>query len=482
MHRNARAKVDPVRQRTQYTCMSTSMMMCLRANGVDCTEDEVNKVMGARPMKGARWEEALATAQHYGMRATLTMPSTVGQLKEWTDRGIPVMIAWNPEGRDWSHASVVFDVDDQLNVHVADPNIPDPDETVRILPKSEFYSKWYEKWPNYLVRRPAMAVEREITPEGRQVMASRQKRRPHRNPIKPRRDKRASGRTVRDNSGREWSPKRGLEGPFLFRGGRVLYYDPRENGGTYYDPAVDMYLPHDEAVRITRTTRQASTRRGACPFSDWSLLEGTPRSKRAEAYDCYQDYKAGGLSYEEYQRCLHSEENSESYYERPSYPDRAQWLYDWARIAELLGKKGDQKFIRSVASYVMRKGYPSPKQGKVLDRIRKKYRKELQDPKRTIKRLEKELKERQRETERQERAPKPAPTRKERIPFHFTKEHERVLEDLLRLNPGNGFLRGMLALVKRDQDLTEKQFSAIRHMLYKNRMRDKADLFRPGKA
>lgn len=172
MRKSAQADVNPVRQRTQFSCMATSMMMCLQALGHKCDEDEVNFVMGATPTKGAAWEQALATAQHYGCRATLTVPSTVKQLKQWTDAGIPVMIAWNPEGREWSHASVVFEVDDDFNVHVADPNIPDPDETVRIVPKAEFYQKWYEKWPKYLVRRPAMAVEREITSEGRQVMAS----------------------------------------------------------------------------------------------------------------------------------------------------------------------------------------------------------------------------------------------------------------------------------------------------------------------
>ena len=172
MRKEAKANVDPVRQRTQYTCMSCSMMMCLRANGLNCTEDEVNKVMGARPMKGAAWEHAMACGQHYGMRCTLTTPSTVSQLKEWTDKGIPVMIAWNPEGRPWSHASVVFDVDDDRNVYVADPNIPNPEKTVRVVPEDEFYNKWYEKWPDYLVRRPAMAIEREITNDGRQVMAS----------------------------------------------------------------------------------------------------------------------------------------------------------------------------------------------------------------------------------------------------------------------------------------------------------------------
>jgi hypothetical protein len=159
--------------------MAASMAMCLEALGLrDCNEDTVNNVMGAAPMRGAAWEQALATAQHYGVRATLTVPSTLVQVKEWTDRGVPVMIAWNPEGREWSHASVVFDVTPcpihGFMVHVADSNCPDPEQTVRVVPKAEFYAKWFEKWPNYLVRRPALALEREITPDGRQVMASQQ--------------------------------------------------------------------------------------------------------------------------------------------------------------------------------------------------------------------------------------------------------------------------------------------------------------------
>jgi hypothetical protein len=164
--------------------------MALNALGIQTTEDEVNKVLGARPMKGASWEQVLAAAQHFGCRATLTMPATLTQIKEWTDAGVPVLIAWNPEGREWSHASVIFDVVDgplealdgtqQLQdgdgpgryVFVADPNLPNPEKLVRIVHEDEFYRKWYEKWPDYLVRRPAVAIEREITPEGRQVMAS----------------------------------------------------------------------------------------------------------------------------------------------------------------------------------------------------------------------------------------------------------------------------------------------------------------------
>ena len=39
--RQAKADVSPVRQRTQYTCMATSVAMALNALGFDTSEDEV---------------------------------------------------------------------------------------------------------------------------------------------------------------------------------------------------------------------------------------------------------------------------------------------------------------------------------------------------------------------------------------------------------------------------------------------------------
>lgn len=169
VRKKARANVTPVRQRTQFSCMAASMTMALQALGVRCSEDEVAEVMGVAPMRGATWEDAVAAAQHYGCIATLVCPSTIEQIKRWTDNGDPVLIAWNPEGREWSHASVVFDVEEDMTCHVADPNIPDPQETVRIVDRKHFYSKWSEKWPRYLVRRPAMCISREITIDGHQT-------------------------------------------------------------------------------------------------------------------------------------------------------------------------------------------------------------------------------------------------------------------------------------------------------------------------
>lgn len=41
----------------------------------------------------------------------------------------------------------------------------------------------------------------------------------------------------------EYPPIKGMEGPFQFRSGRILYYDPRE--GAYYDRKTDEYLPRN---------------------------------------------------------------------------------------------------------------------------------------------------------------------------------------------------------------------------------------------
>lgn len=41
-----------------------------------------------------------------------------------------------------------------------------------------------------------------------------------------------------------YGPRQGLEGPFVFAGGRVLYYDVKE--GAYWDPKTDFYVERDE--------------------------------------------------------------------------------------------------------------------------------------------------------------------------------------------------------------------------------------------
>lgn len=47
---------------------------------------------------------------------------------------------------------------------------------------------------------------------------------------------------------RRWQPRQGLEGPFYYPSGRVLYYDPR--AGEYWDPLTDFYVPNDEVADL----------------------------------------------------------------------------------------------------------------------------------------------------------------------------------------------------------------------------------------
>ena len=44
----------------------------------------------------------------------------------------------------------------------------------------------------------------------------------------------------------KWGPRAGLEGPFHYPSGVVLYYDPK--AGQYYDPTTDFYVPHDDVA------------------------------------------------------------------------------------------------------------------------------------------------------------------------------------------------------------------------------------------
>lgn len=43
-------------------------------------------------------------------------------------------------------------------------------------------------------------------------------------------------------------PRRGLEGPFIYCNGRILYYDPK--AGQYWDPNTDFYVEQDEMNQL----------------------------------------------------------------------------------------------------------------------------------------------------------------------------------------------------------------------------------------
>ena len=48
-----------------------------------------------------------------------------------------------------------------------------------------------------------------------------------------------------------YGPRPGLEGPFHYPNGRVLYYDHK--CGEYWDPRTDFYVPRDEVAELQQS-------------------------------------------------------------------------------------------------------------------------------------------------------------------------------------------------------------------------------------
>ena len=48
-----------------------------------------------------------------------------------------------------------------------------------------------------------------------------------------------------------YGPREGLEGPFHYPNGRVLYYDPQ--AGEYWDPLTDFYVPNEDVAYLQQT-------------------------------------------------------------------------------------------------------------------------------------------------------------------------------------------------------------------------------------
>jgi hypothetical protein len=56
------------------------------------------------------------------------------------------------------------------------------------------------------------------------------------------------GYRVLNEREQKYQPRKGLEGPFFYPSGAVLYYDPK--AGEYWDPTRDYYVPHDTVSQL----------------------------------------------------------------------------------------------------------------------------------------------------------------------------------------------------------------------------------------
>ena len=47
-----------------------------------------------------------------------------------------------------------------------------------------------------------------------------------------------------------YGPRKGLEGPFVYPNGQILYYDSK--AGQYWDPKTDFYMSNEEMDNLNR--------------------------------------------------------------------------------------------------------------------------------------------------------------------------------------------------------------------------------------
>ena len=51
-----------------------------------------------------------------------------------------------------------------------------------------------------------------------------------------------------------YGPRKGLEGPYRYPNGRVLYYDPR--AGEYWDPRTDFFVDREDVADLQQSIFQ----------------------------------------------------------------------------------------------------------------------------------------------------------------------------------------------------------------------------------
>lgn len=51
--------------------------------------------------------------------------------------------------------------------------------------------------------------------------------------------------------GTAYGPRKGLEGPFHYPNGRVLYYSPKD--GEYWDPRTDFFVPSQDVADLQQS-------------------------------------------------------------------------------------------------------------------------------------------------------------------------------------------------------------------------------------
>lgn len=126
-------------QSDDSTCGPASLRMVFAYYGVNRSEKSISQACKHTYELGCQGEDMVCAAEMFGFNAFIKNNSTVKELREYVNRGIPVIVDWfcgdPPEG----HSSVVVGVSNK-NVYILDPWL----EEMRVVAIEDFRRCWFD--------------------------------------------------------------------------------------------------------------------------------------------------------------------------------------------------------------------------------------------------------------------------------------------------------------------------------------------------
>lgn len=107
-------------------------------------------------------------------------------------------------------------------------------------------------------------------------------------------DNKGNKKSVTDRDGKEFNPRKGMEGPFLNRDNKAYYYDNKE--GKYYCPYMDMFLDEKPELKNRKSASSNMIFKVSCG-NDQNSLDGVffSRSKKEAFIEFLKMAKSAGI-------------------------------------------------------------------------------------------------------------------------------------------------------------------------------------------
>ena len=144
-------------------CGPASLKIVLKYYGLEITEKELARLVGASSDLGTNDKSLVRAATKFGFKVKVKDKSSFKDIEKWLDKKVPVIVNWFTRGRkDYSdsdiadgHYSVVVGLDDKF-IYLQDPEIG----KIRKLERGDFMTVWFDFRGRYI--KPNELIVRQI--------------------------------------------------------------------------------------------------------------------------------------------------------------------------------------------------------------------------------------------------------------------------------------------------------------------------------